>query len=287
MSIKLPDRLINSVRRGKCIAFVGSGLSVAAGYPTWAELVRALVDEANEMPLAQIEGLQKFSDRNDWITLAEYAQRVLGPSGIREVLRERIGHKLPPLPAHLAIAGTAYRGIISTNYDALIESAIGIERRDYANAGFGPSNLERLAQVLFEPDPFLFKMHGDVHAAGGVILASRDYDRLIVRSPHVRAFLYSVFLNYTVLFIGYSLSDPDLYLVLRELTLIFENHLPKHYALVAGAGSFEIAHMMSQMNIVAIPYEAGEDHAPVLDALEQLRAAAPYVDPFGSQMAAD
>jgi len=140
--------------------------------------------------------------------------------------------------------------------------------------------------VLFEPEPFLFKMHGDVQN-GGVVLASRDYDRLIVRSPHVRAFLYSVFLNYTVFFVGYSVSDPDLYLALRELTLIFENHLPKHYALMAGAGSFEVEHMMSQMNIVAIPYEAGENHAPVLDALQQLRAAAPYVPEFPEQIAAD
>lgn len=285
MSIKLPEPLLESVRRGRCIAFVGSGLSVAAGYPTWAELVRELVDDANQMPLARPEGLQKFIDREDWITLAEYAQRVLGPNGVRRALKRMLDHPVPTLPPHHAIAGTAFRGVITTNYDRLLEFALNQERGWHAPTAFGPNALDRLAEVLFDPAFFLFKMHGDI--GGDVVLGSRDYDRMIVRSPHVRAFLMSVFLNYTVLFVGYSLSDPDLYLALRELTLIFENHLPEHYALVAGAGSFEIAHMMSQMNIVAIPYEAGADHAPVLDALEQLRAAAPYVDPFPEQIAAD
>jgi hypothetical protein len=174
--------------------------------------------------------------------------------------------------------------MITTSYDRLLETAI-THGRGYAPVAFGPGALSSLAEALFGPEFFLFKMHGDF--SGSLVLSSRDYDRMIVRSPHVRAFLFSVFLNHTVLFVGYSLSDPDLYLALRELTLIFENHVPKHYALVAGAGTFEVEQMLAQMNIVAIPYDPADNHRAVTDVLEQLRTIAPYRPELPEQIAAD
>jgi hypothetical protein len=62
MSIELPEALVESLRRGKCIAFIGSGLSVAAGYPTWESLVRELVDEAMKTPFPQAEGWRSTSN---------------------------------------------------------------------------------------------------------------------------------------------------------------------------------------------------------------------------------
>ncbi|HEX8395201.1 MAG TPA: SIR2 family protein [Longimicrobium sp.] len=283
MAITLPEPLLDSVRRGKCIAFVGSGLSVAAGYPTWESLVRELVDEAMKTPFPRAEGLEKYIERRDWITLAEYARLKLG-SEVNAILRKRLSHPVPALPAHRALAGTAFRGMITTNYDRLLETAI-THGRGYAPLAFGPGALSSLADALFGPEFFLFKMHGDF--SGSLVLSSRDYDRMIVRSPHVRAFLFSVFLNHTVLFVGYSLSDPDLYLALRELTLIFENHVPKHYALMAGAGTLEVEQMLAQMNIVAIPYDPADNHRAVTEALEQLRALAPYEPDIPEQVAAD
>ena len=41
-----PKPLIDSLTTQRCMLFVGSGLSVAAGYPGWSRLVDLLVDEA-------------------------------------------------------------------------------------------------------------------------------------------------------------------------------------------------------------------------------------------------
>ena len=65
-------------------------------------------------------------------------------------------------------------------------------------------------------------------------MTTRDYDRLILRSPHVRSFLQAIFLNYTLLLIGYSLRDPDFQLVLRELRTLGKiswTFGPKHFKL--------------------------------------------------------
>ena len=62
------------------------------------------------------------------------------------------------------------------------------------------------AVALYNPEFFIFKFHGDIGSPESIILTSRDYDRLILRNPHARSFLQADFLNYTVLFVGYSLA---------------------------------------------------------------------------------
>ena len=118
-------------------------------------------------------------------------------------------------------------------------------------------------------------MHGDILSPGSVVLTVRDYDHMLLRSPHVRALLFAVFLNYKLLFVGYSLRDPDFNLILRELTLLFENYVPTHYALVPQPGGFETDHLLERMNIQLIGYDPADDHRAILEVLQQLHDIAP------------
>lgn len=72
-----------------------------------------------------------------------------------------------------------------------------------------------------------------------------------------------------------GLHYPDFNLILRELTLSFENYAPTHYALVANPGTFESDHLRRQMNIQLIGYDPADNHREVDDVLRQLRDAAP------------
>ena len=107
-------------------------------------------------------------------------------------------------------------------------------------------------------------------------MTTKDYDRVMLRNPQVRSFLQAVFLNFTLLFVGYSLHDPDFQLVLRELTLIFENFVPIHYALISDAPEFTVEQLLTRMNIQTIPYRSADGHKEVTQILERLQAEAPY-----------
>src|SRR5207247_3282143 len=99
------------------------------------------------------------------------------------------------------------RGLLTTNYDRLLETTV-TQVRHWSPPAFTPESISSLATALYNPDFFIFKLHGDISSAESIVLTTRDYDRLILRSPHVRSFLQAIFLNYTLLFIGYSLRDP-------------------------------------------------------------------------------
>jgi hypothetical protein len=42
----LPAHLISEVRRGHCVAFVGAGFSMPAGFPSWDGLLRKMLEAA-------------------------------------------------------------------------------------------------------------------------------------------------------------------------------------------------------------------------------------------------
>ena len=133
-----------------------------------------------------------------------------------------------------------------------------------------------LGAALYNPEFFIFKLHGDIGSPGSIVLTSRDYDRLIIRNPHTRSFLQAAFINYTVLFVGYSLSDPDFQLILSELTSIFQNYTPTHFALLPEPPEFASDHLLNRMNVQTLPYSIKDEHKEALELLQTLQKEAAY-----------
>jgi hypothetical protein len=258
--------------------FIGSGLSSQAGYPGWSALITTLVDAAKQSPNARTGGIDQYEVKKDYFTLAEFARSALGPAQFTAVIREQLGKAVKPTEAHRVISTTDYRGLITTNYDRLLETTI-TQFRQWTPNTFTADSISSLAAALYNPEFFIFKLHGDIGSAESIVLTSRDYDRLILRNPHARSFLQAVFLNYTVLFIGYSLGDPDFQLILSELTLIFQNYIPTHFALLPEPAEFTVDHLLGKMNIQTIPYSTQEEHKEALEVLQALQNAAPYAVP--------
>jgi hypothetical protein len=275
MAINLPDPVLEATKSGKCVLFVGSGLSGLAGYPTWGELVMALVEEAKKAPQANTQGLEKLIEENNLLLLAEFARSTLGVSQFAQILRKKLSSPAKPSDAHRAIAKTKYRGFITTNYDRLLETTLTLER-GWAENPITPESVSSLGSALYEPSLFIFKLHGDIAAPESIILTSRDYDRLIMRNPHVRSFLQAIFLTYTLLFVGYGLRDPDFNLILRELNVIFEGYTPTHYALLSDVPGFASHHLVHDMSIQTVVYDPHDNHQEVVEALQHLQKIAPY-----------
>ena len=119
-AIKQFPTLIEAAQNEKCVLFVGSGLSVGAKYKSWEGLIQTLVEQAKKLPHARTQGIEDFEKEKDFFTLAEFARSALGPNQYAQILRNEYGRKTTPTAAHIAIAKTRYRGIITTNYDRLL-----------------------------------------------------------------------------------------------------------------------------------------------------------------------
>lgn len=93
-------------------------------------------------------------------------------------------------------------GIITTNYDILLEQLfpdyevyIGQEKLLFSNiSGIGE----------------IYKIHGSVTKPDSLVLTSTDYSEFEKNASYLIAKLLTIFLEYPIIFIGYSLSDRNI-----------------------------------------------------------------------------
>ncbi|MBM2832225.1 MAG: hypothetical protein HW414_1277, partial [Dehalococcoidia bacterium] len=121
------------------------------------------------------------------------------------------------------------RGVVTTNYDRVLDSYLP------SNVWRLTNSLEKLKQVstaVGSRYPFLLKLHGDIDdgldpsdrlvAQGGpfMVLSKTDYAVLVQgdRRDALTFALLSILQDYSVLFLGYSFSDPDIIQMLHFLT---------------------------------------------------------------------
>ncbi|MGH7450221.1 MAG: SIR2 family NAD-dependent protein deacylase [bacterium] len=223
-------------------------------------------------------GLKAYVKNGDLLTLAEFARSKLGKHEYVTLLKKIFDKPLPPQNVHKLIARTDYRAVVTTNYDRLIETTFTFERGT-APSTFTSDSIGAMATAFWTPDAFVFKLHGDTNFPESLILTAQDYDRSILRVPHLRSFLQSVFINYTVFFVGYSLSDPDFQVLLKELTAIFQGYTPQHYALIPNPQEFTTDYLQKSMNIQAMVYDPKDGHAIVEKVLNELQKVAPFKKP--------
>src|SRR5262249_17221995 len=152
----------DSLKGGRCILFLGSGFSTAAGYPSWSDLVAKLIDEAAAANPPRAQALKDYAAKEkDLLLVAEYARDQLGPYRYGSVLSQLLSKPAAAQSAHKLIAHTKYRAIITTNYDKLMESTLTLE------AGWPPTtftyeSIASLGSALISESFYILKLHGDI-----------------------------------------------------------------------------------------------------------------------------
>ena len=222
--------LIELVASGEAILIVGAGSSARVGYVTWNGLLAELEDLANRCGA----GLDQTRE-GDALAYAEdiksHIQNKTGDLGrYYASLRNLFSPKDPPFEDfHRKLVLLPFRGILTTNYDTVLEAALGdIEPRfaydnwlviDENSAGpvneflMAMNNDKRMTRRIAH-------LHGRFNLPSSIILSIEDYHRaygLRIAGNHVqkdsewtlyRKLLWAVSATRRVVFIGFSMKDP-------------------------------------------------------------------------------
>ena len=180
-----------------------------AGLPSWGRLLRIMVEQVKAgIPDSPAEELESLLERNKFLEVAEYCKDQLGKNQFASILAENVSGRDGPIPeAHRLIANTPFAGVITTNYDKLLE-------RGYAESGKGmpktptPDDTAMLGPLLFQGGFYILKAHGDIDRVDNVVLTASDYRRISHANPAFEALFSAILLTKTVLFVGYSLERP-------------------------------------------------------------------------------
>lgn len=193
------DRLIHELKN-KPVIWVGPGLSIAAGYPTYLSLMKTMVGAA---PEAGIDPEGDFMLAVD----AFMQERSIGE--LSELLQREIGAlEKPVTPLHRSVARLAgadcFSAILTTNYDDLLERALGEEGVPHLL-----QTLDHNQDVAGTGEVRVLKLHGSYGDWRAAVLKRKSYEDFGPRYGFLLGQLETLMRQRPVLFVGYSLQDPE------------------------------------------------------------------------------
>jgi hypothetical protein len=252
----------HGLRAGTVIPFLGAGASVvgrtgeanwsdsATFPPTGTELAHFLAERSNFPSTDQ-------RDVDDLAKVSSYTADVSGRRLLRERLRTVLNHPYERGSLHTFLAELATPLlIVVTNYDTLLEEAfraagkpfdlvvypaerpaIGNSLLWWAAGKTEPEAVEAKELDLdLEHTTVIYKMHGTIWPASeqwdNFVITEEDYVEFLSRmttnsSSAVPAQFYQHSRHRSFLFLGYSLRDWNLRVVLRNLRRQFETLAPE------------------------------------------------------------
>ena len=252
--------LVSYLLQRRCVLFVGAGLSRPAGYPGWRDLMRTVVNEtASRLALGRgKKELIALVAQSKFAEVADQCRTLLGRSAFSEILRSSLAREVqPPADTHRAIVRTPYACIVTTNFDTLLEDAyakwsdIGVPK---APTGV---ELSQHGTLLLDGAFFILKAHGSIHDDASMVFTSEDYRRITHANPAFQAMMSAILLSHAVLFVGYSLSDPNFRLLLDSQLTTFGTEAPPRYALMENVGDAEKQILRRTAGIEVISYPKG------------------------------
>lgn len=201
------NELACAIRERRAILFAGAGLSMSVGLPSWSELIARMRREL---------GITDDAPPTTYQTLAEYYRLTRGSIGPLRSWMDRTWsvseEKVKESRLHQLIVQLDFPLLYTTNYDNNLEAAYRLHGRDYVKI----ANASDIAQAA-DARTQIVKFHGDFEDDSSLVLAETDYfDRLDFESPLDIKFRADA-LGRTLLFIGYSLSDLNIRLLLHRL----------------------------------------------------------------------
>jgi hypothetical protein len=247
--IEPPYLLIREdLENGNVVPFIGAGASLAKSGEASAKLLSA--SELSRQ-LADVTSFPSEDprERSDLVKVASYFVYINGRSSLRRRLRERLAVNAAPGALQEYLAGLpGHRLIITTNYDTLLEQALRAANKSFHLVVHpDPEKTELRGSVLWWPpgeekpqtpatnvldidlkdSTVIYKMHGTLSWS-----ASSDWDNFVITEDDYTDFLSQMsggnsaipaifqahFHERNFLFLGYSLSDWNLRVILNNLS---------------------------------------------------------------------
>ena len=261
--------LARSIREQRAILFVGAGASMSVGLPSWQELIEHMAEELGVAP-------NGFSGANGHHMLAEFYRLEQGSIGPLRSWMDRhwtvSEGKVRESRIHRLIVSMEFPIIYTTNYDRNLEVAFEIHDKPYvkvANARDVAKAVSGVTQIV--------KFHGDFDDDQSLVIAETDYfDRLSFDSPLDIKFRADA-LGKTILFIGYSMSDMNIRLLLHSLWKTwrdsgYENSRPQSFAFMPRADPVQQA-VLAKWGITMLTEDVADPEEALTAFLSKLKDA--------------
>ena len=216
--IEWPEALVREIADRRVLLFVGAGISKTAhgAMPTWSELLKRLSEKLEKRVDRDL--VSKLVNKDQLLDAAQIVTDGINRADLNAELRRVF--QIRPSPHHdiyQELLSLDLKTVVTTNYDEFLERNF-----DHFSGGVAAYNVCKytsrdLLDQVRSPQRTIVKIHGCVTEPNDIVLDRMSYFNARQENHGFFNVISSLFTTHTVFFIGYSLGDPDLQIILENI----------------------------------------------------------------------
>lgn len=220
--IESVKKIRKAQENNQLVVFVGAGVSKNSDLPTWWELVKRFADEIDykrctfcnkrEEKCQEEECKECYEyTQDEYLRIPEYYYQNDESEGhfdYFKLIQDTLQSHKRSNPIDDVIFDLLPHHIITTNYDSLLEKSSNLNAQLYTVVCKDSDLLSK------SKEHYIIKMHGDLNEPDSIVLKESDYLDYEQKHTLISTFIRALLINHTFLFLGYSLNDYNLNLII-------------------------------------------------------------------------
>ncbi len=266
----IPESLIEQIRTGKAALVVGAGI----GVPSWKQmlerLTKALETRGREGDTEATKDLEKLLHKGSLVRAVGFLARALGEETCDRIVQETWASpaETPQLPKLLA--RLPFRHVWTTFPGDILEHALETSSPE----DWPPARVATYLELgeLSARRRTLVKLFGNFDT---YVVTPASIRRALSRAVDLREYARELYVDGSLVFVGFRYGDPDLSALLDRVFGMFEPPRGTHYFLGAGVGPVTVDELMADhhIEVVNLAGRGGDEVAErsIIEWLETLR----------------
>lgn len=278
--IAWPQSLIEELGGNRCIIFIGAGVSAGCSRnnggavehpPAWRPLLESLLARANLGSHADRAVAKELIERGNLLEAAEVIKSCVHTADFSGFITQTF-RDYQPTEIHQCLNDIDPKVMVTTNLDKVYEQFC---QRGEGSSGYVVHKYfdDGLVARLRSPQRLIIRAHGCMDTPEKTVLTKSEYFGARQSNSGFFKVLESLFLTHTLLFLGYSLSDPDIQLLLENGAIAAQSAHPHYAVMPTGIHPSLKASFKKTYNVDVLEYDPVENHRELLANLQALRDA--------------
>lgn len=222
---------INDIKKAKeddkLVIFVGAGVSSNSGIPNWRGLVQGFAKQLGYSKCKECiyrkknkkcsDNLECEINADEYLKIPQYYYNE-HKKKYYKIIEDVLDIEAEPNELNKIIMDIQPKHIITTNYDKLIENTKSVNRMIYRVIYQDKELINRYS------NNYIIKMHGDIKDLKNIVLKEDDYLSYSQNHILIETMIKALLLDHTFLFVGYSLNDYNLKLIMKWRDIIADTY---------------------------------------------------------------
>lgn len=283
-SDNLPDgwsRMVPDIAERRVVIVIGSGVSRHSSGsggkrpPLWKEFLEQAIGECSDINDADRDIIKDAISKGDYLHACEWLKKELDSrwtSFLRDMFQKP---KYEISDLHKAIHALDSRIVFSLNFDDIYERYVRHEERGTCTIkNYYDDDVE---EFLRGSGRYIVKVHGFLDSVSKLIFTQKDYSQARVENSKFYQAFDAALLNYTFIFIGCGISDPDINLILENQNFRYQAQTPHFFITSKGMSSYYKHSLRENRNLKVLEYDPiDDDHIGLVNALNLLNKEVEY-----------